>query len=144
MFDFFKLSVSPQTFAGKIMDWYLHNSFKLEEGFIRGLAGTYSDEQCKMIRGQISALIAFAHEAAVRQYVKPQYQGAVLRQINSRLINDDVRGYRESTDIGMTFMEQCGFERNAYLYQVGGVVFETVKGLVKKVVQQVRIEEGGM
>jgi hypothetical protein len=128
----------------KLSEFYTARSFELEEGFIKGLAGTYSREQREKIHGQIATLVAFAHESAVRQHVKPQFHTRVLEQIDLFLGDPDIEDYRKTKDVGMTFMEKCGFEQNAYIHDVGNTVFTTVKGLVKKLINNVRIEEGGI
>src|SRR5437868_12959027 len=104
MFNFLKMSVSPALFGNKLTDLYLSKSFQMEEGFMRGLAGRYTEAQLKTIRSEISALIALAHEAAVRQYVKREFQDTVLEHMMLHLGGPEVAAYSRSEDIGMTFM----------------------------------------
>jgi hypothetical protein len=141
---FLRVSVSPRTFGNKLVDSYLANSFKLEEGFMQGLAGEYSPEQLKAVRGEIGALIALAHESAVRQHVKPQFQAQVLEHLDLHLASPDVGAYRGSSDVGTTFMTRCGFVQNAYIRDVGNAVFDTARSMVIGLIKGARIEEGGM
>ena len=140
MFNFLKMSVSPATFAHKFSASYLANADRLERGFMKGLAGDYSEAQLKTIDGEISGLVAFAYEAAVRRYVNPEYHDEVMEWL---ILPMEADAYRASKDIGMTFMERCGFEKNAYIHGVGVTVFKTVQDTARKVIQQVRIEPGG-
>jgi hypothetical protein len=144
MFDFAKPSVSRMTFGMKLADFYLANSSRLEQSFMNRLAGKYTEDQIKTIRGQISTLIRFARESAVREYVKPQLQEPALEQIELHIGGPDIPEYRASDDVGITFMRKCGFERNAYLHDVGITVFKGVRDLVRKLIKEVRIEERGV